>query len=232
MATHDSDLVSLNELRLVLRQHAGPDQPRARSAPRGSRRLPTLLAVAGVFGLVSAGVAIADGLGAFSGISAAQHPQAAADVIDAATAAYMKGQDCNHAPGEPGPHCMPSIANVLLNTARRVGQLPSGQNVYVVTTTSSNLCFVVGPPYPEWACQKPLSQLNPTTVFIYGNNPDVPHTTFGVALDGVTTVSFQAEGQEVTVPVDNNVWTYQGTNNAFFSLTARFQDGTTVLETH
>ncbi len=183
-----------------------------------------------------AGVAIADGFGAFNGISAAQHPQIGADVIDPATRAYMEGQDCSHLPDGPPPHCMPVIGGLLFNTARVVGQIPSGQNIYVITTKSNSLCFVVGPPSPEWNCDDPLSASHPSTVFAYTEGGG-PWTLVGVALDGVTTVSFNEDGQEVTVPVKHNVWTYQTESpdplyGPMASLTAHFADGTTVVQTH
>jgi hypothetical protein len=65
---------------------------------------------------------------------------------------------------------------------------------------------------------------------------------FGVALDGVTSVSFQPtqataggpSGQEITVPVSGNLWTWQTDEHvppyALQSVTAHFADGSTVVE--
>jgi hypothetical protein len=55
----------------------------------------------------------------------------------------------------------------------------------------------------------------------------------GVAIDGVTTVSFQAfDGTDmtgashtVTVLVKDNVWTYVGPNDALDSVTVHYTDG-------
>lgn len=224
MTTHNEDLVSLEELRSVLTVYAGPGSPRQRSSKHplhGKRHV--LVAAVAVAALAFAGVAIADGFGAFNGIGAAQHPQTRADVIDPATQAYMEG----------GSN-MPIIGNLLFDTARVIGQLQSGQNIYIITTKSNDLCFVVGPPHPEWNCDDPLSQAHPSTVFLYGQDPNITPPTFGIAVDGVTSVSFEANGQEVTVPVKNNVWMYPGDvfNNAMLSLTVHFIDGTTVVQTH
>lgn len=195
---------------------------------RGTRRLrrPVLAAAVILLALGLAGAAIADGLGAFDGIAAAQHPQTGADVIDPATEAYMEGRDC------PGV-CMAIVGGILWDTARAVGQLPSGQNVYVFTTRSNSLCYVVGPPHPEWDCEDPLTRAHPSTVFVYTAGGK-PWTIVGIALDGVTSVSFDRDGQEVTVPVKDNVWIertdYSDASNAMTALTAHFADGTTVVQ--
>jgi hypothetical protein len=190
-------------------------------------RRPVLAAVVVAAALALTAVAVADGLGAFDGIGAAQHPQTGADVIDPATRAYM---ECRT---ETTP-CMPIIRGILFQTARVVGRLPSGQNIYVVTTTSNSLCFVVGPPHPEWSCDDPLSRSHPSTVFLYGQDPAITPPTFGIALDGVTSVSFDANGREVTVPVKDNVWIYPGNVlfGAYSRLTAHFADGSTVVQKH
>jgi hypothetical protein len=197
---------------------------------RPARRLPVGAVAAGavvVAVLTLAGVAIADGLGAFNGIGAAQHPRTGADVIDPATRAYM---ECETG----GTPCMPVIHGLLFDTARIVGRLPSGQSIYVVSTRSNSLCFVVGPPHPEWNCDEPLSRSHPSTVFVYGQDPDIAPPTFGIAVDGVLAVSFRVNGEDVTVPVKDNVWIYPG--DVFFSaysrLTAHFADGSTVVQTH
>ena len=213
-----SDDARLDDLLAPLRR-LEPVELRGR---RARRWRPVVAVAVAVAALALAGVAIADGLGAFSGIGAAQHPQTGADVIDPATRAYMEGGSS-----------MPIIGGLLFDTARVVGQLPSGQNIYVIANKRDALCFVVGPPHPEWNCDDPLSRSHPSTVFFYGQDPSAP-TTFGIALDGVTAVSFDQDGQELTVPVKDNVWIYPG--DAFYgamvSLTAHFADGTTVVQTH
>lgn len=71
MSTHEHDLVSLGELRSVLRAYAGPGEPRERpnhSRLRGVR--PVLVAAVAVGVLAGTGVAIAAGFGAFDGTPA------------------------------------------------------------------------------------------------------------------------------------------------------------------
>lgn len=189
--------------------------------PRSWR--PVVVVAVAVTALAGTGVAIADGLGAFNGIGAAQHPQTGADVIDPATRAYMEG----------GSN-MPIIGGLLFDTARVVGQIPSGQNIYVITTKSNSLCFVVGPPHPEWNCEDPLSRSHSSAIFAYTQDGK-PYTVVGIALDGVTAVSFDENGQGVSLPVENNIWTYQSDSSdalasPMFALTVHFADGTTVVQ--
>lgn len=215
--------------RHLLREIAAePDQ---RRSWRG-----VLVAAVALAALAGAGVAIAAGFGAFNGIAAAQHPQTGADVIDPTTMAHMQDKNCKSGPDATPPVCMAMIGGLLFDTARVVGQIPSGQNIYVITNTSNSLCFVVGPPHPEWNCDDPLSHSHPSTIFDYTAN-GAPYTLVGIAVDGVTSVSFEEDGQEVSVPVKDNVWTYQtdvtdALYNPMVSLTVHFAGGETVVQTH
>lgn len=223
MTAHSDDPKVIELLAPLSRIEPVPFRGTARDRQRTPRR-PVLVVAAVILALALTGVAIADGLGAFDGIGAAQHPQTGADVIDPATLAYMEGRDC------PGV-CMPSLRPVL-DTFRVVGWLPSGQNIYVFSTRARDLCYVVGPPHPEWDCEDPLTAAHPSTVFVYAADPGAL-TTLGIALDGVTAVSFRAGGHDVTVPVKDNVWVYPGAHpDAMGSLTVHFTDGKTVVQTY
>jgi hypothetical protein len=186
--------------------------------------------------LAGAGVAIAATLGAFDGIGSVQHPQTPADVIgDPATADFLQGGT------QPNPR------GLQLDTTRLVGQFPDGQKVYVATTADQNgLCMIVGPPNYQVFCGDSLSNAHPATmrVYDYGNNdPTTRWMNFGLAIDGVTSVSFrktlltadgEATGPEVTVPVTDNFWTYASNTteppDILQPVTAHFADGTTVTE--
>jgi hypothetical protein len=125
---------------------------------------------------------------------------------------------------------------ILWDTTRIVGQTPSGQNIYVFTTRSANLCYVVGPPQPEWDCEEPLTHAHPSTVFDYTQGGK-PYTLVGIALDGVTSVSFEENGKEIAAPVKDNVWTYEtdysyALDGPGSDLTVHFADGTTVVQTY
>jgi hypothetical protein len=233
MTTHSEDLVSLEELRSVLNAYAGPDRPRERPRQYGLRRLrPVLVAAVIVVVLAGAGVAIANGFGVFNGIRAAQHPQTGADVLDPETAAYLQNKNCTA--GGTAPTCGPMVRGLLLDSTRLVGELPSGQKIYVIATTSGMLCAVLQGRYPPMACGAALSPSDPTTVQSLGDPATNQPMVIGVALDGVTAVSFRAfEGADmsglghmVTVPVKDNVWTYVGPSDALDSVTVHYEDGT------
>jgi hypothetical protein len=132
---------------------------------------------------------------------------------------------------------MPIPIGLLFDTARRIGQLPTGQNVYVIARSgrNDNLCVVVGPSHPESTCAGTLSRKRPTTILVDAQDPK-HRIVFGVALDGVTAVSWAADGRNITVPVENNLWSYttgnwQALTAPMGSLTAHFADGTTVDDT-
>ena len=225
-------------LRTAARPAAVVSAPRPRRRRWRSRRV--LLATALVATTAVGVAAVAAGLGAFNGIGAVQHPQTPSDVIDPATAAYMEDKNCNG----PGEHaCQGMIVGLQFDTARHLGRLPDGQNIYVLSCAHDNLCTVVGPPHPTWNVSSPLSKSHPSTIFSYlvtdDNDPaEKRWFTFGVALDGVTSISFQsyeawgsaAAGPQVTVPVKANFWVYEGKRmpSVLQPVTAHFADGTSV----
>lgn len=191
------------------------------------RPRPMLVAVALLATMAVATAAIAAALGAFNGLGVAQHPRTAGDVMDPATAAYVKL----------------NLAGIQLDTTRHIGQLPDGQKIYVITGTLDDLCTVVSPPNAEAWCGEPLSNAHPATLYTYpafNNDAATRWITFGIALNGVTSVSFRTapggdpSGPEVTVPVNDNLWTYPNNDEpppyALQPVTAHFADGTTVVE--
>jgi len=218
--------------------------------PRSSRLFPAsrswksaLVVAVLVVALVSAvGVGVAASLGAFSaynGIGAVQHQQTTtqhqqttSSVLDPATAAYAKEH----------------LAGIQLDTARHLGQLPNGQEVYVITGTQNDLCALRGPPEIDAECGAPLSHAHPATIYglLTQDDPGTRWITYGIALDGVTSVSFpystQATaadgggplGPAVTVPVHNNLWIYPSDDawgpTMLQPVTAHFADGITVTE--
>lgn len=192
------------------------------------RRRTRLLAVAAALVVTgSATAAVAVGLYAFDGIGAAEHPQSSADVLDPATAAYLKAH-----------------LDVQLDTVRRIGDLPNGRKVYVVTGPQNDLCTVVGPPEAFVQCGEPLSNGHPATItgdYAVENDTSTHWVVFGLAEDGVSSVTFQPTqaddrpaGAPVTVPVHHNLWVYQSSDTAevdvFQPFTVDFADGTSVVE--
>jgi hypothetical protein len=188
-------------------------------SPTGQLRWrPVLVAAVVVTALVGVGVAIAAGFGAFNGISAAQHPPTAADKLDPAVAASIASSD--------------NSLGLEADSARFVTQLADGVRIYAVATKTGELC-VLAERLPNnngkndaaaMGCGSPLTQSQPTTGQSFQANEATPPINYGIALDSVTAVSFMAGGQEVTVPVKNNVWAYEG---AIGSITAHFKDGST-----
>lgn len=205
MINDEQDLVSLDELRSILHAYAGPDDPRERPTRHGLRRFRRVLLVAvAVVAVVGAGVAIADGFGAFDGIGAAQHPQTGADVLDAKTLAGLQ----NACPSKAVQKFYMSFCHLVLDTTRLVGNIPSFGNVYVITNTRGDLCtFFEG---GDGSCAPPLSKSHPITFLAFNPSSTVGGTfvASGLAIDGVTAVSFTVSGKTVEVPVKNNVWVY------------------------
>jgi len=176
-------------------------------------RRPILVGVVVALALALTGIAIADGIGAFDGLGAAQHPQTAPDVIDPQLLARLQ-QNCS-ATTFWTPQC-----HLVLDSSRLVGRLPNGGNLWVVTDTHNHLCLVEP---TGMSCGTGLSRGNPFTATSVGQ------LLFGVAIDGVTSVSFVKDGQEVSVPVVNNAYIYEGASlEDFEAMTAHFADGTSV----
>ena len=186
-----------------------------------------LLIALAVAALVGTGVAIADGIGAFDGIGAAQHPQTGADVLDAQTLAGLQ-KAC---PSETVQTFYMPFCHLVLDSARLVGQVPSYGNVYVVTDTRGDLCtlFEGG----DGSCGPPLSKAQPITFGTFNPSPTTGGTFIasGLAVDGVTAVSFTVSGKAVEVPVKNNVWVYSEPNSHAKTgqcVVAHLDDGSTV----
>jgi hypothetical protein len=229
MIDHEHELVSLDELRSVLRSYAGPDSPRVAPTANGVRRFRHVVVVAlAVAALVGAGAAIADELGAFDGIGAAQHPQSGADVLDAKTLAELQ----NACPREAlQPAFYMSSCHLVIDSARLVGEIPSFGNVYVVTDTRGDLCtlFEGG----AMGCGPPLSKSQPITFGTFNRSPTTGGTfvASGLAIDGVSSVSFSVSGDSVEVPVRHNVWVYSQPNSHATvgrCVVAHLEDGSTV----
>jgi hypothetical protein len=181
-------------------------------------RRPILVVVVVVVALALTGVAIANGVGALDGIGAAQHPQSTIDKLD---------------PQDLPPDCSSSVAsesdfcNLDLASARLVRTLPSGRKVWVVTDSRGDLCVILQA--GGGSCGSALSPARPTTITSFKKGPGDPLISYGVALDGIVSVSFMAGGEPVTVPVEDNVWAYEGPNSGFESLTVHYADGTTSV---
>lgn len=208
-------------------------------APSQGRRLgkPVLVTAILAAALAGAGVAVAAGLGAFNGLSAAQHPRTAADTLGRKTRVDVakvnawsakiekraRAYDAAH--GLPAP---PKPERILPDSTRLLGRLPVRGlgNVYAAADNFGNLCIVAEG--GGAACTPPLGQSRPAITFEIPWQPGVWEPVgYGVVIDGITAVSFTYHGREVTVPVKDNLWHYVGSNSAGASLTLHLADGTT-----
>jgi hypothetical protein len=217
-------------LRRAVAIAAATNGAKPKRGPVNRRRWrPLLVAAVAAAAVAGVGIAIAAGFGAFDGISAAQHPQRAEDVLDPALAAQI---NAHSAPFDGMP-----TGKLLPETARFIRALARGDRVYTLTTTTDMLCvLIVRAPISNMSyaigCGQPLGQSEPTTIETLRDSPATAPLAFGVAIDGVMSVSFMAGGVETTVPVDKNVWAYEGESNALGSLTVHFADGTSQTLTH
>ena len=204
---------------VTLRRHPTRHRPR--------RVRPVLAIAVAVAALAGAGIAIAAGFGAFDGIGAAQHPQTGTDVLDAKTLANLQ-EMC---PSDSQPNFYNPLCHLVLDSTRLIATIPSIGNVYVVTNTRGELCTI-------WeggsaSCGPPLSKSQPITFGTFNPSPTTGGTfvASGLALDGVTSVSFTVRGKAVTVPVMNNAWEYEEPNSHAslgYCIVAHLADGSTV----
>jgi hypothetical protein len=215
----------------VLRRAGVAPSGRA-AAPRRWR--PILVTAVCVAALAGAGIAIAAGFGAFDNLSAAQQPQTSSDMLNPQTATNFQQLGCGA--GHTGPNdafvpysCDPS-------SSRLVSALENGDKLYVLADSGGHLClYLQGAGLTQ--CGPPLSRAYPT--WYTGRNDSGDLLVAGVAMDGVTSVSFTLDGNDVTVPVKNNAWAYENpsapkpASSSDFTfpecLSANFADGSTVV---
>lgn len=199
---------------------------------------PVLIAAVAVAALVGVGVAIAAGIRAFHGIKAAQHPRTAADTLDPSVVASIRRFNRLQA------RLTHSRRGLLEpDTSRLVRQLPNGVRAFAVAATGGELCGVLerlprlGPNMKAGGytqgCTSPLTQKVPTTLESFrafkGPHGESPALSWGITLDGATSVSFPANRHlTITVPVRHNVWVYVGKwSAAVRGFTVHFEDGHT-----
>jgi hypothetical protein len=179
--------------------------------------------LAGVGFGIAAGLGAFNGrLGAFNGLSAAQHARIGANVLPPAVLAAIKR-------GNAG-----GKERVLQDTARLLGKTPDA-TFYVLTDTGGHLCYydVLGLMSFDGSCVHPLSKSQPIT--LDASNGWTAKTgsilsVGGVAMDGVSSVSFTVLGKDVTLAVKHNVYTLkrQSTASTAQCAVAHFADGSTV----
>jgi len=178
-----------------------------------------------VIGMV--GTAIASGRAPFSGIDAVGHTQTPPDTLSPAVVDQLK------ADVPPLGSAFDQIGARDTGSTRLVGTLPSGRNVYIVPTSKGRLCVVVAT--LAESCGDPLTQASPITFTVIdpGSSSGQPPIAYGVARDGVVSVSFTVAGNQLTVPVQNNFYVYEANpwdqHARFSSPTVTFADGSTQV---
>ena len=219
MTTQNVPEISLDELAITLESYAGPAQPR-RLPVRGRRR-PWRFAWAAALVLVVVGAAYAAGFNPLAGISAADHPATSTDTLPASLTAHIAEFSSGM---ERYGH-----GRLLPDTARFITQVPSGMRFYTIATSAGGLCLatVRSSGGNGLECGDLLSKSRPITIASERTNRATPPVSYGLAMDGVTAVSFKAHGHQTTVPVKNNVWAYEGQNGAFRSITVHWENGST-----
>jgi hypothetical protein len=220
MQTQNASTISLDELANTLESYAGPAQPR-RLPGRHRWRRRRLAWTAAALALVSVGAAYAAGFNPFTGISAANHPATLSDALPPSLTTHIPEFSSNM---ERMGH-----GHLLPDTARLITQLPSGMRFYTIATSAGGLCLatVRSPGGNGIECGDSLSKSRPITIASERTNRATPPVSYGLAMDGVTAVSFKAHGHQTTVPVKNNVWAYEGQNGALRSVAVHWENGST-----
>jgi hypothetical protein len=218
MQTQNASPISLDELANTLESHAGPARPRRLPAQRRRRRRRIAWAAAAL-ALAFVGAAYAAGFNPFAGISAANHPATPSDALPASLTAHIAEFSSTM---EQMGH-----GHLLPDTARFITELPSGMRFYTIATSAGGLCLVTirSPGSNGFGCGDSLSKSRPITIASERPNRATPPVSYGLAMDGVTAVSFKAHRHQTTVPVKNNVWAYEGQNGAM--ITVHWENGST-----
>jgi hypothetical protein len=177
--------------------------------------------VAAALVLLFVGAAYTAGFNPFAGISAANHPATPSDALPAFLTAHIA--EFSSAMEQMGH------GHLLPDTARLITELPSGMRFYTIATSAGGLCLatVRSAGGNGLECGDSLSKSRPTTIASERTNRATPPVSYGLAIDGVTAVSFKAHGHQTTVPVKNNVWAYEGQNGALRSVTVQWENGST-----
>jgi hypothetical protein len=117
----------------------------------------------------------------------------------------------------------------LIADARTLPTRVDGYQLYLVPTETGKLCLGLGNSLEAWF--DPLSQTHPVlSAAVDDDGPGgVGPTVYGVATDGVGSVTFSIDGAQHTVPVTGNVFVFHGASEAIFDsiapVSATFANG-------
>lgn len=121
----------------------------------------------------------------------------------------------------------------VLSGVRELPSTVAGHTAHVMPTTSGGFCLFVEQ-LPE-GCDSPLPSLAVPVLFAEydpdGSGP-VGTTAYGIAEDGIDSISMTVNGGQVTLPVQGNVFQFSGgssvTPGAITNVSAIFDDGHSV----
>lgn len=119
-----------------------------------------------------------------------------------------------------------------LTEARTVSTTVGGRRLYLVPTENGKLCLFLEE--SGEACSEPISPANPAQVVVEDRDGPggVGPTVFGVAMDGVRSVTFAAGGDRHVVPVTGNTFVFRGNSEmsagSVLAISATLDDGTTL----
>jgi|SRR5579871_905535 len=234
MTTERGHALSLEELSTALAAYAGPALPHARTRRARARWMSGRLAIAlALLALIIAGCSYAAGFNPFRGLSAAEHPATSRDSLPPFLRRSIS--DWNHGTA-PRKRLIPG-------TGRFVRELPNGMRFYAIATKDNGLCVAIAHPPASTAapgtttkggftCGYLLSQRSPISVTTEQNATDrngktifgTP-ITYGLAVDGVTAVSFGEGRGSRTIPVKDNVLAFLGAPHGYV-ITVHWGNGT------
>ena len=210
--------------------HPEPASNERRSASILGGRKRLLLVAALALVLTLAGVALAgrQGWGPLASIGTADHPANNSDTLPPSVLAQIRADAF-----PPGVRMKDPIGKRLVDQARLVATLPDGRKLYLVPTSEHRLCVETA---TSESCGAALNHQAPITFTAEEPGPGTAPIAFGIAMDGVVSVSFTVNGGlPITLPVHDNVFAYEATAQArtgratFSAPLVTFADGTTEL---
>jgi hypothetical protein len=127
------------------------------------------------------------------------------------------------------------LRGAILSAARQLPLTIAGHAAYVLPTTTGGGGFCLFVEQLPEACDAPLSDSTAPVLFV-DSDPDgdgpIGTTAFGIAEDGVDSVTMTVNGNPITVPVKGNIFAFSGdssvTPGSITKVTANFHDGHSV----
>jgi hypothetical protein len=121
----------------------------------------------------------------------------------------------------------------IMTAVHQMPSLVAGHAAYITPTTHGGFCFTVV--QLGAACDSSFSASSEPALFV-DSDPDgsgpIGTTAFGVAEDGVDSITMTLNGKQVTVPVQENTFQYIGdaavAPGSITNVSANFADGHSV----